>query len=194
MMFRRSTRRRARRVPAAVRWATNTVSFVLLCASVLAAIVLVVIPYATGSQTYSVLTSSMAPGYPPGTFLVVTPTDFDELVSGDVVTYQIESGKPQVITHRIVGFTADQEGNRLLVTQGDNNAVADEAPVREVQVRGKLSYAIPYVGFVANALGRADRGIAVNVLAAVLIAYGIGTIGYGALRRRGGKAHDDARA
>lgn len=89
-----------------------------------------------------------------------------------MVTYQIESGKPMVITHRIVGFGADQEGNRLLVTQGDNNDVVDPEPVMEVQVRGKLFYAVPGVGFVANALGNSDRGSAVTAIALALIGYG----------------------
>ena len=31
-------------------------------------------------------------------------------------------------------------------------------PVREVQVKGKLFYAVPFVGFIANGLGNSDRG------------------------------------
>lgn len=165
-----------RTVPAGLRWIGQALSFLLLCVSALAAIVLIIVPLVTGSQTYSVLTSSMAPHYPPGTFLVVRPTDFDELSTGDVVTYQLDSGRPEVITHRIIGFTSNQTGERLLVTQGDNNDVADEDPVMEVQVRGQLSYAVPYVGFLANALGQADRSWIITGLAVLLIGYGLFTI------------------
>lgn len=168
------TKRTARHAPAWLQGIGQTVSFLVLCVSALAAIVLIVVPLASGSQTYSVLTSSMAPHYAPGTFLVVQPEDFDTLKAGDVITYQLESGRPDVITHRITTVTADQNGEKMLITQGDNNDVADPAPVREVQVRGKLFYAVPYAGFVANTLGQADRGPIITVVA-------FGLIGYGAL-------------
>jgi signal peptidase len=164
--------------------AGQALSFIALCVSALAAIVLIIVPLVTGSQTYSVLTSSMAPGYPPGTFLVVKPTDFDSLQTGDVITYQVESGRPEVITHRITSLTASQDGERMLITQGDNNDVADENPVMEVQVRGKLSYAVPYVGFLANALGNSDRCSVITVLAIGLIAWGAVTMIRGALKDR----------
>lgn len=164
-----------RTTPAAARWTFDALSLLALCMALLAAIVLIVAPLLTGSQTYTVLTNSMAPAYPPGTYLVVQPTDVNQLRTGDVVTYQIASGRPEVITHRITGFLADQEGERLFVTKGDNNDVADR-PVQAVQVRGKLLYAVPYVGFLANALGHTDRGLAVTALAVLLIGWGIAMI------------------
>lgn len=180
-MFHRSGTRithrpRPSRVAAPLRWLGTGMSLLLFCFSLLAALVLVVIPAVSGSQTYSVLTNSMSPSYPPGTFLVVKPRDFDSLRPGDVVTYQVESGKPAVITHRIVGFSSDQEGNRLLVTKGDNNGLADDDPVMELQVRGELAYAVPYVGHVANALGNTDRTTVGTALAVGLIGYGVCTI------------------
>lgn len=184
----RPRQRPASRGAALVRLAVDAVSAVLLWASILAALVLVVVPFATGSTAYSVLTNSMAPAYPPGTFLVVRQAPFDELRVGDVVTYQIESGRPEVITHRVTGFAADQDGARLLVLKGDNNDVADE-PVHEVQVRGRLLYAVPYAGFVANALGRQDRGLVLNLVAAGLVLYGLAAVVTGLWdRRRVGEA------
>ncbi|MGO4588466.1 signal peptidase I [Paenarthrobacter sp. 2TAF44] len=145
---------------------------VLLSLALLAVTVLIMLPRVTGSQTYSVLTNSMAPKYAPGTFLVSQAADFDELKLGDVITYQIESGKPGVITHRIIAFGFLQTGEKTLTTKGDNNDVADPQPVREIQVRGKLLYAVPFVGFVANALGNSDRSLWLAVGAAGLIGYG----------------------
>lgn len=145
---------------------------VLLSLALLAVTVLIMVPKVTGSQTYSVLTNSMAPKYAPGTFLVSQAADFDELKLADVITYQIESGKPGVITHRIIGFGFLQTGEKTVTTKGDNNDVADPEPVREIQVRGKLLYAVPFVGFVANALGNSDRSLWLAVGAAGLIGYG----------------------
>lgn len=147
-------------------------NLLVMMVAVFAAVVLIVIPKITGSQTYTVLTSSMAPKFPPGTFLVVKPVDFDELKYGDVVTFQMYSGRPDVETHRIVGFGATQEGEKTLITKGDNNGVNDGEPVRELQVKGKLFYAVPYVGYVANALGNADRNMWTALAAAGLIGYG----------------------
>lgn len=149
------------------------VSYVLLLIAGFAALLMIIVPMVTGSQTYTVLTSSMAPKYAPGTFLAVKPIPFDELRVGDIITYQIASGKAGVITHRIVSVGATQEGGRVFTTKGDNNSLVDESPVQEVQVKGKLLYAIPYVGFAANAVGQ-ERGLILPILA-------VGFIGFGAL-------------
>jgi signal peptidase len=147
-------------------------NLLMMMVAIFAALVLIVIPKVTGSQTYTVLTSSMAPKFPPGTFLVVKPVDFDELQYGDVVTFQMYSGRPEVETHRIVGFGATQEGEKTLITKGDNNGVNDAEPVRELQVKGKLFYAVPFVGYAANALGNADRNLWTTLAAAGLMGYG----------------------
>ncbi|WP_457963296.1 signal peptidase I [Arthrobacter sp. D1-29] len=152
--------------------AGKVVNLVVLMILVFAALVLIVVPRATGSEAYTVLTNSMAPKFPPGTFLVIKPADFSELKYGDVVTFQMYSGRPDVETHRIVGFGATQEGEKTLITKGDNNGVNDADPVRELQVKGKLFYAVPYVGYAANALGNADRTTWSMVAAAGLIGYG----------------------
>jgi signal peptidase I len=176
---RKATRRSAAKEAAAgrssLRWLTAVgrwSSVVLLTAAVLAAVVLIIFPRVTGSQSYSVLTNSMAPKYSPGTFLVVKPAAFDELKYGDVITFQLASGRLDVVSHRIVGFGATQAGARTLITKGDNNSISDPSPVQEVQVKGKLFYAVPFVGYIANALGNTDRNAWMSVGAAGLIGYG----------------------
>jgi signal peptidase len=147
-----------------------------------AAVVLIVIPVATGSHTYTILTQSMEQKFPPGTFMVMKPAAFDELKAGDVITFQLYSGRPEVETHRIIGFGATQQGEKTLITKGDNNGANDPEPVRAIQVKGKLFYAVPYVGFVANALGNSDRGTWTIVAAVALIGYGAITV-YRSVRR-----------
>ena len=165
-------------------------SYLALCLTAMAALALVVVPMITGSQTYSVLTSSMAPKYAPGTFLVVKPVPFEELTVGDIITYQIESGSPAVITHRITSVGADQSGETIFTTKGDNNSVEDELPVREVQVKGKLFYAVPLVGFIANGLGNSDRGAIAQWGAVALLGYGVVTLVRGVLAKK--REDDDA--
>ena len=161
----------------------QALSYVLLLTVAMAALAMIVIPLATGSQTYSVLTSSMAPKYAPGTFLVVKPTPFEALRVGDVITYQIESGKPGVISHRIISIGASQSGEREVRTQGDNNSLPDPNPVLGVQVKGKLFYAIPWVGFIANSVGQ-ERDSIIPILAAVFIGFGALSMVRGALEKK----------
>ena len=166
-----------------LRFSGRAVSYVLLLLVALVALVMVVLPIATGAQTYTVLTSSMAPKYAPGTFMVVKPIPFEQLRVGDIITYQIESGKPGVVSHRVISIGATQAGGRVLTTKGDNNSLADSIPVQEVQVKGKLFYAVPYVGVIANAIGQ-DRNVILPVLAAAFIGFGALSIIRGALEKK----------
>ncbi|WP_288027466.1 signal peptidase I [Arthrobacter sp.] len=170
-----------------LRLAGRGVAFLLFMVAALAALVLVVAPMATGSQTYTVLTNSMAPKYAPGTFLVVKPTSFAGLRVGDIITYQIASGKPAVISHRIITVGTTQSGERVFTTKGDNNSLADAAPVHAQQVRGKLLYAVPYVGFAANVLGQTNRGMLMPVAAVGLIGFGAFSMVQGAWGKKRSK-------
>lgn len=173
---------------------TEALGLVGLSLAVLAALVLIVVPRVSGSYTYTVLTSSMAPAYSPGTFLVVRPAPFDSLRVGDVITYQMESGRPEVITHRIVAVSSTQKGERTFITKGDNNSLEDHKPVLEVQVRGKLSYAVPYVGFLATAAAQSGRDDVLRYIAIGLVGYGVITIfrGRAASRKRSPSASHPA--
>jgi signal peptidase len=153
-----------------------------MLSALFAAAVLIVIPALTGSHTYTILTKSMVQKFPPGTFMVMKPVAFEELKYGDVITFQLHSGQPDVDTHRIVGFSSTQSGEKTLVTKGDNNGANDPEPVRAIQVKSKLFYAVPYAGFVANALGNSDRGTWTIVAAIALIGYGAVTV-YRSIRR-----------
>ena len=87
-------------------WARRTLSIattVLLIGVSLLALFTVVIPFVLGAQSYTVLTGSMRPGFEPGTLIAVRATDPEEIRIGDVITYQLEPGRPEVVTHRVVG-------------------------------------------------------------------------------------------
>jgi signal peptidase I len=174
--------RRRKRFAAAGRWANFTVLLVLA----FAAAVLVAIPQATGSQTYTVHTDSMAPAYPAGAFLVVKPTPLSQLKYGDVVTYRPAPDSPEVLTRRIVGFGAMQNGNRTLVTKADNAVVNDAQPVHARQIMGKPLYAIPLAGYLADAVGDVDRDFLIVLAGAGLAGQCMLLIFLGARRRRAG--------
>jgi signal peptidase len=109
--------------------------------------VAVVVPRVAGAVPYHVQTGSMRPSLPPGTLVVVRPVEPDEIGIGTVITYQLESGKPAVTTHRVTSLGINNvSGERIFRTKGDANDAVDLEPVRPVQVRGEVWYAVPYLG------------------------------------------------
>lgn len=143
---------------------------ILLLVLALAALV-VLVPLATGSIPLTVLTSSMEPGLPPGTLVIVRPVDVAELAINDVITYQIHSGEPGVITHRIISIGVSASGERTFQLKGDNNSIPDAEPVISEQVQGRLWYSVPLLGYVNTLLTPQVKAWAVPVGAVLLFGY-----------------------
>lgn len=130
----------------------------------------IVIPATSGATPMTILTNSMAPTYPPGTLVVVKPIDADLIRIGDAITYQLKSGEPEVVTHRVVAISST-DGETSFTTKGDNNDVADSMPVKPVQIRGTVWYAVPYIGYVNTLVNGDNRAVIVPILAVGLFAY-----------------------
>ncbi len=129
----------------------------------------VVVPRLAGATPYTVLSGSMAPTYPIGTLVVVKPSD--SIAMGDVITYQLESGKPDVVTHRVVGLGFSHEGEPRYTTRGDANEVSDRSQVLPVQVRGEVWYAVPYLGYVSTLVNGDQKQAAAVGIAGLLVVY-----------------------
>ncbi|WP_305094042.1 signal peptidase I [Prescottella sp. R16] len=166
-------------------WVKSVVSWVLLIAMVGFLAATIVVPRLTGSTPYTVLTGSMEPTYPPGTLVVVEPVDAGTLGVGDVVTFQWESGKVDVVTHRITAVQYSAKGELRFTTQGDANPAPDERPVVPEQVRGKVWYAVPYVGYVNNIISGQQRSTLLMVVVGGLVIYAVTMfVGSGQDKRR----------
>ncbi|MET1044221.1 MAG: signal peptidase I [Microbacteriaceae bacterium] len=135
------------------------------------AAVVIVVPAMTGSVPLTVLTSSMEPTLPPGTLIVVRPVEVTDIRIGDAITYQIESGKPEVVTHRVVSITSSSDGGKTFTTQGDNNDAPDARPVLPEQVQGRVWYSVPWLGYVNSAVNGENRAWIVPVIAGGLFLY-----------------------
>ncbi len=142
----------------------------LLAFLLLVGALVVAIPALSGATPMTILTSSMQPTYPPGTLIIVRPVETDDIRIGDAITYQLESGKPEVVTHRVISIAAGDVG-KTFVTQGDNNAVADAKPVLPVQIRGEVWYSVPYIGFANTLVNGEARVWIVPGLAVLLFGY-----------------------
>jgi signal peptidase len=166
----------------------------LLFVAFVAALV-VVIPAASGSTPYTILTPSMEPTYPPGTLIIVKPTDPQAIRVGDVVTYQLTSNEPEVITHRVIQIvhSSDPDVELRFVTQGDNNGAPD-GEIRAVQIRGVVWYAVPWIGYINNLVNGDARGVVIPLVAIALFGYAGWMIIAALLSRRRTRAAQERRA
>ncbi|MFE4950601.1 signal peptidase I [Leifsonia sp. NPDC056665] len=156
------------------------------------AAVVIVIPRAAGATPVTVLTSSMEPSLPPGTLVVVKPKAVHDIHVGDVMTYQIRSGDPAVISHRVIAITTSTTNGMTFTTKGDNNAEADP-PVVPAQVRGVVWYSVPLIGYVNSALDQSQRSWVLPAVGVLLILYAAWMFLRGtasSVRRRSSRAAD----
>jgi signal peptidase len=164
-------------------WLVQVVSWTFILSVLAVLAIALVLPRLGGATPYTVLTGSMEPRLPPGTLVVVKPVAAEDVVIGDVITFQLESGRSAVVTHRVIGVRPGVDGEPEFITQGDANAVPDADPVRAVQVRGRLWYAVPNLGRVNTILTGEQRQVAVYGCSVGLVLYA-GVMFSGALRER----------
>lgn len=145
----------------------------LLLIVVALGLLVIVVPMVTGSTPRTVLTSSMVPALPPGTLVIVQPTDAQDVHIGDVVTYQLVSGQDVFVTHRVISIARSTSGETTFITKGDNNAAPDPDPVLPVQLEagGRVWYSLPWIGWLNNAVGGAGKSWLVIGAAVLLFGY-----------------------
>lgn len=153
-------------------WAGQIFSWLLLLTVLAVAAVMIVIPRVGGATAYTVLTGSMAPGMPPGSLAVVRPVDPATLRTGDVITYQIKSGEPAVVTHRVVGVGSTLDGELRFTSRGDANG-ANDPPIRPEQIRGSLWYQLPLLGHINSALSGPQRQWLISAAIVGLLGYSV---------------------
>jgi signal peptidase len=169
-------------------------SFGLLAFVLLLAALVVIVPAATRSTPYTILTSSMEPGMPPGTLVIVKPIDPDDIRIGTIITYQIDSGEPAVVTHRVVEIQGPTlpDGDSTFITKGDANSAPDGKPVMTVQIRGAVWYSVPYVGWVNNIVNGDLRAVVIPIVAGLLFLYAGWMIVSNSIQRRRRRRRQEA--
>ena len=113
-------------------------------------------PFGIGSAV--VLSGSMEPEISVGDLLIISESKNYEI--DDVVVYQ--DGK-MAVTHRIVSISGNE-----VITRGDANNTEDE-PITLEQIKGEVVLAIPYVGFVVNAIKTPIGTICILALAIFML-------------------------
>ena len=99
-----------------------------------------------GFSPMVVVSGSMEPVFPIGTFLLsrkVTPAQVEE---GDIIVFYGTVGSTTgVITHRVIQKTGTGD-EAVLTTKGDANPVADPNPVTRDNLLGKVVWQSPALG------------------------------------------------
>ncbi|MGV9194747.1 signal peptidase I [Microbacterium sp. MC2] len=172
------------RVRSVVRAVAGGISIGILLLVLGLGVLVVGVPAAIGGTPLTILTGSMSPTLPPGTLVVVKPTPVEEIGIGDVLTFQLESGKPTLVTHRVIARVTDSASGELrFITQGDANTVADADPVMPVQIKGTVWYAVPWLGWANQAVNGDARVWVVPGIATALFAYAMWMVITGARDR-----------
>lgn len=94
-------------------------------------------------QPFVIATGSMEPLIYPGDVVLVNKAEVEKLKVGDIIQYQHES---IFIFHRIIEVVSDKEEVKYK-TKGDNNSAVDKDLVKISDVRGKVVYTIPKIGW-----------------------------------------------
>lgn len=132
----------------------------------------VVVPRVIGAEPFTVISGSMEPTIPTGSIVVSKHVEAGEVTFGDVVTYQLKSGEPLTVTHRVVAVDV-VEGKTRYRTQGDANNAEDPLPVRPEQIRGVVTYHIPYVGYLGQLVPMGNRQTIATIVGVCLIGYAV---------------------
>lgn len=100
-----------------------------------------------GWDTHVVLSGSMEPVLNTGGLIITKPERVENLVVGDIVTFQ--SGN-QKVTHRIADII-ERDGKLWFQTKGDANEAPDPNLVSSnTGLMRKVMFHVPYVGFIAS--------------------------------------------
>lgn len=118
---------------------------------------LVMVLRASGYELLSVQSDSMAPAIQAGEAVVMRSDDRD-IKAGEVISFVSPANPRVIITHRVVSVDLDRG---TFVGRGDSNDMTDQ-PVSLQQVRGTVTHAVPYAGYLIDAL-RHPLGIVIAV-------------------------------
>lgn len=96
-------------------------------------------------QPQVIMSNSMVPVFSRGSMVIVEKISAMDVKVGDIIQYKTPD---KMITHRIIqaDFADDGSGERIFITQGDNNPSPDE-PVKPEQIIGIIRAEIPYIGY-----------------------------------------------
>jgi len=122
-------------------------------------------------KTFVVLSGSMNPTFDAKSLIVVKPIEASNVRVGDILTFRSSDTSNNNTTHRVVEIN-NEMGNLSFITRGDANNVNDPVPLYPQNIIGKVSFSIPFIGFLINYASTRNGMFALVIFpASALIAY-----------------------
>src|SRR5581483_9735982 len=124
-----------------------------------------------GNRTVTVMSGSMEPAIWIGSAVVSSPVPSKDLTAGDVIVYSL-AGAALPLVHRIVSIE-ERDGTRYYRTRGDANPTQDPAEFTLAANAWRLSYSVPFAGYLIFAVSKPAGQIAtlmIPITAMVLLA------------------------
>jgi len=91
-----------------------------------------------------IATGSMEPLIRPGDVILVDKRGRQDVQLGDIIQFDRDG---ILISHRVVELIADKEYGTLYRTKGDNNSGVDSRLVKPNEIKGKVIYVVPKIGW-----------------------------------------------
>lgn len=95
----------------------------------------------------AIMSNSMHPIYDRGDVVIVeksTKKVLNNLKKYDIIEYMLDK---TIVAHRIIYIEKHNDNTRLYITKGDNNNMADKEKVTNDQIKGKVIFRIPKIGY-----------------------------------------------
>lgn len=146
----------------------NWISIVGISILTFMAVLLVgtMLPISGNYRVLSVLSGSMEPAIHTGSVVVVAPASNYKI--GDVITFGEISKTKTPTTHRVKDIKI-VGGQMIYITKGDANNTEDSKEVAQSEVKGRVFFSIPYLGYILNFVRQPIGFALVIIIPAVLI-------------------------
>jgi signal peptidase I len=118
-----------------------------------------------GGRWFIVQTPSMGTFAPVGTLVLTTPLNIEDARVGDVISFHPSTAPTETYTHRVVAIAEDG----TLSTRGDINGAPDPWQTMQHDLVGKVTTAIPGLGWLVKGLPMLAGGTALVVLLTRLV-------------------------
>lgn len=154
----------------------NTIHYFLIAGVIAIGLLLLgtLMPIPGNFKVKIVKSGSMEPYIKTGGIVVIRPEA--DYVLGDVVTFGADTKTQIPTTHRIVDISG-AGASRVFTTKGDANDAADPTQTRFSDIKGKVLFTVPFVGYILDfARKPVGFGLLVGVPAFAIILDEIGKI------------------
>lgn len=119
-------------------------------------------------KLFRVNSGSMEPVIKVGSVVLVQKIDTKTLKENDVITYNLSSDEKLAVTHRITEVVL-KNGKTIYRTKGDANKAEDATEISLEQIKGKVIFSIPFLGYLSLWMRKPLGFILLIILPALLL-------------------------